>query len=242
MTSFTLASWNIAAGRTSKSNVQFDYNEEQLTYFQDMLAASNADVICLQEVHANEQRNQADELAKMLEMPYIYYSDAHPSHIDPMFRMGNAILSRTPFEKTNTTFFPNPWFDMYFKDGRKAKEHPKNVQTVRIHNIHIGNLHLLSLRLFSLGYDDRGLGSQLATKIENVLQSLPTPLILTGDFNFGDPVAIYPNFIKSHHLSEIDWQKKDSDHIFYSQECIVKNHSVIETESDHNLYVAEFQV
>ncbi len=124
MNSFTLASWNIAAGRTSKSDAQFDYNEEDLSYFIEMLRSTNADIICLQEVHANRNYSQAIEIAEQLGMSH-YFSAAHPSHIDPNFMMGNALFANTSLKKTTTTFFPNPWFDMYFKSGKKHWSIPK---------------------------------------------------------------------------------------------------------------------
>lgn len=243
MQSLTLAIWNIAAGRTSRTKAQFDYNpEEDMQYFIDVLKEVNADVVCLQEVHTSHNRSQAKEVFDALNGTYLLNSVAHPSHIDSNFEMGNAIISKLPVSHTKTIFFPNPWFDMYFKDGRKAIEHPKNVQLVQIGNIWIGNLHLLPLRLFGLQYNDGGLGQELSVRIEKTLLALPANLILSGDFNFPEPEEIYPNFIKERGLQRVAFAMSSTDHTFIPKGVEVISSKIIETRSDHNLHIVELKL
>ncbi len=113
---------------------------------------------------------------------------------------------------------------------------------MNFNDVFVGNLHLLPLRLFSLDYNDNGLGNELARKIEETLLTLPDSIILCGDFNFAHPEEIYTTFMKEKNLQKVEWENHDSDHIFYPKSMEVLSKKVIETTSDHNLYVVEFKL
>lgn len=131
---------------------------------------------------------------------------------------------------------------MYFKDGRKAVEHPKNIQLVRVEDVWICNLHLHQLRLFGLDYNDGNLGEALAKEVEKTFLNLPQPLILTGDFNFEYPENVYITFIREYNLKQVAWEDRDTDHTFYSSQLMVVEQKMIETKSDHNLHIVTFQL
>lgn len=241
-----IVSWNIAGGRKDKSSAHFDYEEnEDLEYFASEIKKFNPDIVCLQETHTNNNRSIAQDIATQLSIPYVFNSPASPSHIDPDYQLGNAILSKLLFEETTLTFYPDPWWDLYFKTGEKAIQHPKNLQVVKVNNVYIANTQMLPIRIFNESYE-KGLGVELASKIEEVLLTLEKPIIFPGDFNFDTPHTIYPNLFAKLQLSEAFTNtvtrpdgKSKHDHIYYSPEFELIDTKVWPTVSDHYLCYAE---
>jgi endonuclease/exonuclease/phosphatase family metal-dependent hydrolase len=243
-----ILSWNIAGGRKDLPDRSLGYEgREDLVYFSNKIKECGPDVIMLQETHSNDKRILAEEIAARLGMPYVFNTPASPSHIDPEYSLGNAIISKFPIHEQSAVFYPNPWFDLVFKDGRKGVQHPKNLQTVKIENIYFANTQMLPIRIFGYEYD-HGLGNELALSIERVLENLvdKKPLVLAGDFNFNDPQSVYLKFFSKTNLKEVlpakptrPDGKSRHDHIYRSEDIKIISSEIYETFSDHYICFVE---
>lgn len=242
-----IVSWNIAGGRKMKSEQMFDYEEENLDYFAEQILSIDADVVCLQETHTNAERSVAKDLAKILKMDNVIDSPTSPSHVDKNFQLGTAIISRLPFNETKVYQYPDPSFELYFSDGKKAITHHKNLQEVKIEDFYLANTQMLPIKLFGYEYD-RGKGFDFAKEIEKTLTVLEQPIIFCGDFNFDNPSKVYPDLFNKLGLKEAlpnkvtrpsPQGKKTPDHIFYSPKFHLIKSGVVKTLTDHYLCYAE---
>jgi len=251
MKKIKIVSWNIAGCRPIKSSELFDYEKENLAYFYQELEKVFPDIVCLQETHTNEGRSLAKELAEMFEMKYVFNTPKNSSHIDSDYQVGDAILSRFSLEDKNVYEYPNQWKEFYFKDGTKGVVHYKTLQVVKTESFFVGNTQMLPIKLFGYNYEE-GEGAILADKIQEVLlQKLIRPVIFCGDFNFDNPVQIYPKVFETLELLDAlpnkttrpnsSNEKKTPDHIFYSPEFKLINSGIVETNTDHYLCWAEFE-
>lgn len=247
--SLKIISWNIAGGRPSKSDNLFDYETENLDYFVQAIAPLKPDILCLQETHTNPQRSLAQQLAKLLHMPYVFNSPASPSHIDPHYQLGTAILSQHPFETTACIPLPNPLFDLFWPDGRKAGTHARNLQIVQIQGIYIANLHLLPIHYFGYTYTE-GLGLDFARQIEKIMLNLQLPLLLVGDFNQNEPQKAFPDLLakltealppNQETCPDFNGKKLIHDHIYFSSDFRLLSSHILQTHSDHYLCFAHFE-
>ncbi len=195
--------------------------------------------------------SNADRVAQALNMPHVFNSPASTSHIDTKHQLSTAIISKIPFTTTQVAFFPNPATQLFWKDGRPADTHEKNIQVIDFGDFVVANNQMLPLALFGYDYQDATFGGMLAKGINEVLEkSIPQkPLIWCGDFNFPDPLAIYP-YMKTRELTDAlpdevtrpskDGSRKRPDHIFFTPEFKVESVSIQKTNSDHYLCFAEF--
>lgn len=253
--SIKIASWNIAGGHSISSLQQFDYTPEDLNYFIEQLREVDADVVCLQESHTSEDdsNSNAHTIAAALGYPYVLNSPSSPSHIEEGYKLSTAILSKIPFSEERAILYPYPSAPLFWKDGRAAaSRHEKNLQIVRTKNFSIANNQMLPIHLFGLSYEDGGEGSELARGInETMTASVAPPILWCGDFNFENPLSIYPH-LNTLRLAEalpdkdtrpsVGGAKKRTDHIFYSPEFSFVASDVITVNSDHYLCWAEFEM
>lgn len=241
-----IASWNIAGGRKEKVPGSFEYEDhEDLPYFANELKKVDPDVICLQECHTGNARSTAQELSRLLDFPHVFNAPASASHIDSNYELGIAILSKFPFDATETKFFPQPQFDS--ANSRGLKPHEKNIQFVRIGNLTIANTQMLPVQVFGYEYDS-GPGMELAHQMEAVLMDISDPVIFAGDFNHDWPAKIYPNTFIKYRLTEAlpdaptQYNGSRHDHILYSQELRVVESRLCKTSTDHFLCFADFEL
>lgn len=244
-----VASWNIAGAHRIRSLERFDYADEEIEYFADCLKKIDADVICLQEAHTNDERSNASDIARLLGMPFVYNAVNSPSHIDKDFKLGNAILSKVELEHIDSINYPYPAFDLFFSDGRPAVVHHKMIQIYSYKNTMITNTQMLPLTVFGERYDS-GPGVELAESIQDLLiDRLRSPLIFCGDINFDIPSDIYPKLYKSLDLVEAlpdeitrpnkMMIKQTPDHILTSRDLKVEKADIITVEADHYLCYAD---
>ena len=247
-----IASWNIAGGHTIASLKHLDYNPEDIEYFVDQLKAIDADIVCLQESHTPDDGTQsnAQNIASALGYSYVFNSVSSVSHIESGQKLSTAILSKEPFSNEKRVFYPNPSETLFWEDGRPADTHEKNLQLAGLKNFSVANNQMLPLRLFGLAYDDERVGSELAKGINEIMaEHVSTPVIWCGDFNWPDPLKLYPHLQKLN-LTEalpdketrpsIEGAKKRPDHIFYSPEFSLVASDVVTVNADHYLCWAEF--
>lgn len=248
-----IASWNIAGGHTVASHEHFDYWPEDLAYFVEQLKKLDPDVVCLQETHTSHSRSIAREIAGFLGQYQVFDSEMSPSHIDPSYRLGMAILSRIGMRSEKLSVYPDPDFELLLPSGKEAATHPKGVQTVTAGGTCVGNTHMLPLVVF--GYDYRvEPGKSLALKIGSVLEmALRAPAILCGDFGMSNaqetvyasvfaPLSMR-NALRAeatyHRPSEVGGVNRP-DSIFYTADSlVVAGSGVVQTQTDHYLTWAE---
>jgi len=248
--SLKIATWNIGGAHTINSNSMFDYDKENLSYFADILRPLDLDVICLQESHTKEGSIVSKRLAEMLGLPFVFDSPRSPSHIDESYQLADAIISRYPIEDTQHILLPQPPFELFFQDGKKAKLFQTYVQTARIQGVSFANTHLQPLHLFGYSWSE-GKGQKLAFDTETTfLDNLgKPPLIFAGDFNAPKLKGDFPRLMKTFHLKPaLDEQPTDvkgnkMDYILYSPEFTIKQSEIIKTKkSDHSLGWTELEI
>ena len=248
-----IASWNIAGGHKVASLEHFDYLPKDIPYFAEQLINLAPDVVCLQESHTkiNGTDSNASDLAKFLGMEIVVNSPNSPSHIDSEYLLGNAIVSKLKPKTVIEKYYPDPKEQLYWSNGKPADIHKKNLEYVAFEEFNVANNQMLPIKLFGFTYDDNDKGSDFAKEINRVMsETVKTPVIWCGDFNFFEPLKIY-SFMNELNLKEAlpdvttrpsqDGQKKKSDHIYYSPEFELLKSGVIMTETDHYLCFAEFE-
>lgn len=105
--SLKLVTWNVNGGYGLDSDDPTELlGYENLDYFVGLLGEIDADVVCLQEVHANAERSQAVEVARSLGLQGVFESLASESHIDANYRLGNAVLAKRPFQAARSVTLP----------------------------------------------------------------------------------------------------------------------------------------
>ena len=191
-----IVTWNINGGYGLVSTNPRKYTDvETLSFFLGHLRSLNADVVCLQEVHTNSHRSQTQLIAEKLGYPYTFETIASNSHIDPEYKLANAILSKQPFKTTKAVCLPRPTFLLelpLLPNGQRAEIHDKYLQVVEFETFMIANVHTLPLQVLNASYDSED-GKQFAGEVEKVfLEHLTSPLIFCGDFNHKDIAGLYP--------------------------------------------------
>lgn len=243
-----IVTWNIGGAHTVGSAKQFDYEKEDLPYFVDMLRAQDADIVCLQESHTNDNDSLAKRLAEQLNLPYVFDSPRSPSHIDANYQLSNAILSRFPIEHTQHILLPDPPFELFFSNGSKARLFHTYVQVATIEGVQILNTHLQPLHLFGYSYSE-GEGKVFGEACQEVmLHHMNRPLVFAGDFN--DPQLevnfgkMFTDFALSPALDNqpTDIKGNKMDYILYSPEFELTAAEVVKADkADHHLGVAELR-
>ncbi len=252
-----IASWNIAGGRKVNSSQRFDYGQEELSYFSKNLKKINPDIICIQENHFRNGESYSKRIVNILGSYNVFDYELSPSHIDADFRLGLSILSKSIFKDAKNFVYPYPEFELNFKDGQPASRHNKGFQILKTDDIFIANTQLLPIGLFGHLYSS-GDGMILSKKIEDLFfNNLKLPLIFCGDFSGdfnGEFDKVFGKFLDKFNLQDAltgkktrnidsEIQKKlKTDYIFYSSEFRLIKSEVVETNTDHFLCYAEFEI
>lgn len=200
-------SWNINGGFPLKTLEPATYTkEEDLDYFITKLLEYSADIICLQEVHTNQERSQAEEIARALGLAHQFVTVTSPSHVDPDYQLANAVLSRYPFEPKYEIRHPKPAFALnlpLLPDGSYPKVHDKFTQVLQFENFCLANTHLMPLEFFGGSYETPE-GKAFARELELLwLEHLSEPLIFCGDFNMATVQKTFPELIACFQLADL---------------------------------------
>lgn len=244
-----IGTWNIAAARKMVSTERFDYSpDEELPYFAEEIRRLDLDVICLQESHANEDDSMARRLGKLVEMPNVEESIGCPSHIDILYNLNTAVLSKQTFVGAPSYKLPRPPFELRFKhDGRAVPPYDRYLQVVDLGTYAVANMWTEPLGAFGRSYEADE-GKSFAAQIDELLVAkLERPLLFAADFNIEDVAAALPQLVETFRLKEAlpDMPTKPHgnhpDHILYSPEWKKLDSGVVQTQSDHYLCWAEFE-
>jgi endonuclease/exonuclease/phosphatase family metal-dependent hydrolase len=201
-----VVTWNINGGYGLASANSKNYvDTENLSYFLEHLTKLNADIICLQEVHTNKVRSQTQLIAEALGYAYTFETVASNSHIDPAYKLANAVISKQLFKKARAVCLPRPKFLLeppLLSNGQRAESHDKYMQVLQFEKFTLANVHTLPLHVLGTSYDS-GDGRAFAKGVEKVmLEHLSTPLIFCGDFNCSNIQRLYPNIFSNFSLPD----------------------------------------
>lgn len=246
MMSFKIVTWNIGGAHTVNSGDMFDYDKENMAYFADHIRAVDPDIVCIQESHTNETDVLARRLADDLGLAHVFNEPRSPSHIDERYQLSNAILSKFPIENRRHVRLPDPSFELYFRNGQKARLFHTYVQIASIGSVTIANTHLQPLHLFGYEYG-RESGEAFAREVERtLLNSLEAPLVFCGDFNAPHLLDDFPSLIDSLQLKSAlpdrptDLNGNHMDYILYSPGLTVERAGVVLADrADHCMGWAE---
>ncbi len=224
-----LLTWNIRGG------LGMD-NRRSLKRIADVIRESQADIICLQEVHfrlpQSSFQNQPRTLGGLLEMPV---------HFQPSYRIGfggfgNAIITKLPVQHVQLHALPND------EERRRPafRFERRGLLVVEVNDSDIPGT-LLTTHL-SLNEIDRHRSVEAIARVVKVSR---LPVILAGDFNAG-PGGKEIEALKSfsgladagesnaHPTYPADNPSARIDFIFHSPELRLKKASVTQTlASDH---------
>lgn len=238
-----IVTWNIAGGHTiHDEEQQFAYNPEDIEYFIRELKDLSPDVICLQETHINSKRSIANEIANEIGDLFCFEQNNSPSHIDPEYRLGNAVLSKYPFKKKDNFTLPHPTFPLTLngKDvSSPAMRHDKGFQVVEFDFSTLVNIQMLPLAFLGTPYDADN-GKSFAKEMEDDMNlECGSAGIICGDFNYRAASDLYKNL-----LSDMEDTlpgaptrpgEKKTDYIFCRNEFTVLDSGIINTKTDHYL-------
>lgn len=251
MNTLRVGTWNIAAARRLRSEVQLDYGAEDIGYIADQIRRARLDVVCLQESHIKPDDSLARRIASLVDMPHVAETPGCPSHINPAYRMCDAVLSRRPFTKRPTSWLlPRPGFELRFGDsGKLAQPFDRHLLSTHIAGVQVATLHTEPLERFGHSYQ-HGPGAVHSHDIDAALgQHLASPVIIAGDFNTDSPAAaLFKDTRAALSLEEVftaneattPWQTRP-DHIFYSPGLRTVESGIAQTQTDHFLLWAEVQ-
>jgi endonuclease/exonuclease/phosphatase family metal-dependent hydrolase len=234
----TIATWNIAGGHTiHDENEQFAYNPEDIAYFINELKDLAPDIICLQETHLNNERSIAHEIAGELGGLFCFEQDNSPSHIDPEYRLGNAVLSKYSFKKKGNFTLPNPNFPL--KLPNEQERHNKGFQVVEFDFGSLVNIQMLPLSFLGTPYDSDD-GKTFAKEMEDYMNlECASAHIICGDFNYKAASDLYSNLLSGmiDTLPKAPTRpgEKKTDYIFCRNEIKVLDAGIINTKTDHYL-------
>jgi endonuclease/exonuclease/phosphatase family metal-dependent hydrolase len=250
----TTVQWNVGGGKILKPN--FDppsYTENGLGHIVEFLKSTNADLITLQEVHKNDNLDQARYFAEQLGMKY-YVSDFYDdSHIEKGQKLGQAIISKFPISDTEFQFFVNPNKETLSDDGLTTW-HSHDKGRTRC-NIDLGNIilqvtttHLVPFRKFNIDINSDE-GQLLLKDIEGKLITNANPQLIQGDFNLDMPL-LSPTLpmITDKDFEEVQQDKpttpkgKRYDHIVFRGVKLIRSEVTNTVLTDHYPVTTRFEV
>jgi hypothetical protein len=241
-----VVTWNIAGGRTIRSNRQFDYEAaEDSGYFIGQLQKLDADILCLQEAHGNDNYSLACVIADALHLPYVYEVPTCPSHIDPRYFLYSAILAKRPFVNPRSTLLPHPPFQLYLH-GQPVEAYDRYLLAVDFSGVTVATMHLEPLSILGYSYST-GPGLTFARDIDALLvEKLRAPLLFTADLYAEAVPYVFPQFTAALSLQDAlpeqmptTPQGERPDHILYSRGWQVAGAQVLQTKTDHYLCCAD---
>jgi len=129
------------------------------------------DVVCLQEVVANERGNQAEWLASELGAWSVAYAGEPVAAADARF--GNAVLSRWPIEANSSSQLP------YVPDEREVQ---RVVVHARTRGVDVFSTHL-AWQLHDAALRERQVRALVRFMCERTDPAVPIGPVVAGDFN-----------------------------------------------------------
>lgn len=248
--------WNIGGGKLLRDGADptllGSYTEDGLETIIAFLREQSPDIITLQETHAKDGVNQAQQIAEALGYPSWVNDEWAESHVEAGFRLGQGIVSRFPLKDHTFALFTNPNFEVVWENGTIAHSHDKGRSRCHVaiwgdRTLIIQTLHTVPFRRFNIPIDSEpakqvldDMGSKLATQENGIIQA---------DFNLNFPSLLdsFPPLVAAHYQEiplPATTTPKDEyyDHVLYKGlrplSCIV----VDSLKTDHYPVVTEFEL
>ena len=254
----TTVQWNIGGGKILKSGsdpiTMSSYSEDGLDYIVDHLKTVQPDIITLQEIHINDELNQAEYIAGKLGMQYWISDMLADSHIEEGQKLSQAIISKYPIINREFQLYVNPNRHAPSDDGSTVwYSHDKGLTRC---NIDLGEItlsatttHLTPFRLFSIDPQSED-GRHILQDVENKLMNNSSHQLIQGDFNldFAQLAPILPNLMKNEDLKEISLEEgttpkgKRYDHVLYKGLRFTESSVNSRALTDHYPVVSTFEI
>src|SRR3989344_2563284 len=247
--------WNIGGGKIRKANVPVEgpYGDDGMNHIEMILKKYNADIITLQETHADNKIVQAEIIAKNIDLPHVANDVYDKSHIEDGQGLGQAIISRFPVSAHDFKLFFNPHFETIGPSGGIWISHDKgvsrwNVDLGKENIIEVATLHLIPFRVFSINPLEEKFES-LRKNIAELASPSSDTFLLQGDFNFDDTSLkqFLPDLLNQK-VSEVLLDKpttpKDRkyDHVLYRELKHIRSEVITDVLTDHFPVYSEFEI
>ena len=253
----TTVQWNIGGGKILNSGsdptTMSSYSDDGLEYIVDYLKTIQPDIITLQEIHINNELNQAEYIAGQLGMTYWISDVLSESHIEEGQKLSQAIISKYPITNKEFQLYVNPNKQAPSDDGSTTwYSHDKGLTRC---NISLGEVmlsttttHLTPFRLFSIDPQSEE-GRYILQDVENKLINHSSRQLIQGDFNldFTQLAPIFPKLI-AEDLKEVSLEEgttpkgKRYDHVLYGGIRLVESTVNKEALTDHYPVVTKFEI
>lgn len=247
--------WNIGGAKTRKVTdpVAGFYTNEGIEYVEELLKKYDADIITLQETHANAQKVQVESLAKKLNLLYVFNDIYDKSHIEEGQNLGQAVLSRFPISHHTFNFLLNPHFEAVGPDGRNWVSHDKGVSKCLVtlgeeKTIQVCTLHLIPFSIFNVNPVEEEF-KELRKNIIDLTNPSENIFLLQGDFNFDNASLkeFLPDLLNKN-ISEIlldtptTPKGRNYDHVMFKGLKHIRSEVIADTLTDHFPVYSEFEI
>jgi len=233
----TTVQWNIGGGKILQDGqdplLMASYNQDGMDHILGFLRSVSPDIVTLQEVHADDHLNQAELIAKKLQLEYCISDFNADSHIEEGQRLGHAIISRYPITNQFFELYVNLNKQVIGEDGRLWKMHDKGYTRCTINvdgtPIEVTTTHLIPMRRFGVDYTSDE-GRYVLDDVQKKLASPGDRQLIQADFNLDlallEPAL--PNLI-TNGLSEVRQDAVTTpngrryDHVLYKGLDLIKS-------------------
>lgn len=247
--------WNIGGAhiRTAEDDPvkSESYVHEDISYVIKYLKNCSADIITLQETHADNLGSQATTISEQLGLPYFVNDAYDKSHIDTSQKLCQSIISRFPIEQHTFSLLYNPRYRRVMKTGIEWVSHDKGLSTAVVNlgesKMTIQTLHLIPFHIFDADLESEE-GKKMRESIEILIAKEGKPYLLQGDFNYADVNELLPSIFSGelHELAKgapTTPKNKIYDHVFFRG---MKENSMpiidIDVLTDHYPMIASFKL
>lgn len=248
--------WNIGGGKIRKPQDNptdnYNYCNEGIDYVIDKLLSFNPDILTLQETHANNKKNQAELIAKFLNINYFVNFVYDKSHLEKGQGLGEAIISKFPLKSPQFDFFYNPKYQAINPKGESSVSHnkgiTKSVAGINNTNLLIQTLHLIPFHRFGVdpySKDANPVREDIIKKVDTKFKKF----ILSGDFNIFEPTIsnflpqLIKPLIKEVHLDNPTSPKgRFYDHVIYKGIEHINSKVLTNVLTDHYPIYSEFEI
>jgi len=252
-----IVSWNIAGAHTFVGGLEdaLSYEGEDIKYFIKQLRKSDADVVCLQEVHIplNQKGfSQPDIIANNLGYRFVEtHIYGSKSHIKSGQQLALSTLSRIPVEKSYFHKLPNPNLKIKRPNGDVWVSFDVGFLVSELNyngrKIYVLNTHLVPFHHFERDFCEP-VFKHIRDDISDFLLGLSKePTVVVGDFNFADLKKLIPKVFANGQYREAFENiettpgRGQQDHILFSSQFDPGAFEVNVERADHYLCEAVFR-